>query len=80
MSKLQLYRGPPVELVYKKRLGSPLSVSLVVGDVLYLHAAPSDFMALQRWLESEAAALKEFMLLPEDQTQSENMRGDAQGE
>jgi hypothetical protein len=76
MSILQLYRGPRLELRYAKRLGSPLSVVLTVDQTQVMHATPSDFAALLRWLEREAEALRAFAAEPEDTTQTDNMKGD----
>jgi hypothetical protein len=76
MSTLQLYRGPSIEMKYLKRLGSQYSVLLLVGGAVALRAEPHDFIALQAWLEKEAAALKSFRAEPEDMTMVDNMRGD----
>jgi hypothetical protein len=76
MSALKLYRGPVLELIYRRRQGSPFSVTLLLDRQVAMHATPSDFHGLLAWLELEAKTLREFMQEPEDPTVTDNMRGD----
>jgi hypothetical protein len=76
MSVLQLYRGPRLEFIYHRRLGSQQSVALMVDQTIVMRAGPYDMLELLRWMEGEVRTLKEFMREPEDTTQAENLRGD----
>lgn len=76
MSALQLYRGPQLQFLFRKRQGSPAAAVLMVDATMVMLANPSDFPALLAWLEKEAATLKAFMAEPEDPRVTDNMRGD----
>ena len=76
MSALQLYRGPRIQLLFRRRLGSPNSVAMMLDQQMVMLAQPSDFIALHAWLDAQAKALKEFMAEPDDPRVAENMRGD----
>lgn len=69
MSKLKLFRGPPLRMVYQRGANqandmATRSVLLVADQTVMMRAHPSDFPQLLAWLEGEAKALRAFMAPP----------------